>query len=287
MVMRARIFLFLALFALVNVAAAAPLDDAIALYKEKKLTEARAALETITTAEPQNAAACHYLGLTLRSTRNPALQESAISWLGKAAQLEPDNILYLYSYGEASLSFADKNHSLGAANRGRDALEKVVKLDPTNLDAREDLYQFYQEAPWPLGSASKASVHLDEIRKRDPDRATLLIIETTTNTKDYAAAFRLCEDALVRKPDGYLLLLQYGRIAIKSGQNLELALIRLKKCLTLTPPPDESGFEVVRWRMGNVLERMGDIPAARAAYEASLAVDPTFTQASDALQKLK
>jgi hypothetical protein len=39
--------------------------------------------------------------------------------------------------------------------------------------------------------------------------------------------------------------------------------------------------------MGNVLERMGDIAAARAAYTASLAIAPSFTQASDALMKLK
>jgi tetratricopeptide (TPR) repeat protein len=285
--MRAGFFFTLAFVVLANLAAAAPLDDAIALYKARKLPEARAELEKIATADPNNAAACHYLGLALRGTHNPALQQSAVNWLGKAAQLEPDNIPYLYGFGEASLSFAEKNHSLGAANHGREALEKIIKLDPSNLDAREDLYQFYQEAPWPIGSSSKACVHLEEIRKRDPDRATLLVIETTTNTKDYAGAFRLCEDALVRKPDGYLLLLQYGRIAVKSGQNLELALTRLKKCLTLTPPSDESGFEVVHWRMGNILERMGDIAAARAAYTASLAVAPSFTQASDALQKLK
>jgi tetratricopeptide (TPR) repeat protein len=286
MTMRAGILSILAFFVLANLAAAAPLDDAIALYKARKLPEARATLEAITAAEPQNAAACHYLGLTLRSTHNPALQETAISWLGKAAQLEPENIPYLYEYGEASLSFADKHHSLGAANHGRDALEKILKLDPANLDAREDLYQFYQEAPWPIGSISKASAHLDEIRKRDPDRATLLLIETKTNTKNYAEAFALCEGALARKPDGYLLLLQYGRIAVKSGQNLEPALAGLKKCLTLTPPPDEPGLAVVHWRIGNILERMGDKPAARVAYEAALAVDPLFDSARQALEKL-
>jgi tetratricopeptide (TPR) repeat protein len=285
--MRAGIFSTLAFFVLANLVAAAPLDDAIALYKERKLPEARASLETITAAEPQNAAACHYLGLTLIRTHDPALLENAVVWLEKAVQLEPENIAYLFEYGGASLNLAGKKRSLGAANHGRDALEKVLKLDPGHLNAHEALYQFYQQAPWPIGSSSKASVHLEEIQKRDPYRATLLAIVTKTNAKDYPAAFKLCDDGLVQKPDDYILSLQYGRIAILSGQNLDAALAKLKKCLTLTPPPKAPGAAFVQWRIGAILEKTGDLPAARAAYEASFAIDPSFTSASDALQKLR
>lgn len=269
-----------------NLAAATPLDDAIALYKEKRFPEARANLEKLTAAEQQNATACHYLGLTLLDGNDPALQENAIAWLGKAVQLDPDNVTYLFAYGEASLKFARKNRSLGAANRGRDALEKIVRLDPAHLDAREELYQFYQTAPWPIGSSVKASAHLEEIRKRDPDRATFLIIETTTDAKDYAAAFKLCDIALARKPNNYAVLLEYARIALKSGDNLDQALAGLQKCLTLPPPPDEDGPAFVHWRIGNVLEKKGDKAAARAAYEASLRSDPLFAQARSALEKV-
>jgi tetratricopeptide (TPR) repeat protein len=285
--MRAGTFSTLAFLVFANLAAAAPINDAIALYNERKLPEARAALETITAAEPQNAAACHYLGLTLIRTHDPALLENAVAWLEKAVQLEPENVAYLFEYGGNTLNLAGKKRSIGAANRGRDALEKVLKLDPGHLDAHEALYQFYQQAPWPIGSSSKAAAHLEEIQKRDPYRATLLAIVTKTNAKDYPAAFKLCDDGLGQKPDDYILLLQYGRIAILSGQNLDAALIKLRKCLTLTPPPKAPGLAFVHWRMGAVFEKEGDIPAARTAYEASLAVDPLFSQASDALQKLK
>ena len=275
----------LALF-LASTALATPLDDAIALYKEKKIPEARAELEKITAAEPKNAAASHYLGLTLIRTRDPALFEAAVDWLGKAAQLEPDNTTYLFEYGGSSLQLAGKKHSLGAANRGRDALEKVVQLDPAHLSAHEALYQFYQQAPWPIGSSSKANAHLEEIRKRDPDRALLILISTKTNSKDYAEAFKLCDEALAKTPDNYIVLLLYGQAALSSGQNLESALVRLKKCLSLTPPPKAGGPAFVHWRIGSILEKMGDKPAARSAYEASLAEDSNFTQARSALQKL-
>jgi tetratricopeptide (TPR) repeat protein len=266
---------------------ASPLDDAIALYKAKKIPEARAALETITTAEPKNAEACYYLGLTLLRIRDPNLLEIAVSWFKKAVDLQPDNIAYLFEYGGNSLSLAGKTHSIGAANHGRDALEKVVKLDPAHLDAHEALYQFYEQAPWPIGSSSKADAHLEEIRKRDPDRALALLITTKTNAKDYTAAFKLCDEALAKTPDNYIVLTLYGRVAILSGQNLDPALVGLKKCLTLTPPPNAPGLAYVHWRIGNILEKKGDKPAARAAYEASQQADSNFSKASEALERLK
>ena len=271
----------------VGSALSAPLEDAIALYKDKKISEARTALEVITTAEPKNAEACYYLGLTLLRTRDPALLESAVGWFKKAVDLEPDNIAYLFEYGGNSLNLAGKTRSIGTANRGRDALEKVVKLDPAHLSAHEALYQFYEQAPWPIGSSSKANAHLEEIRKRDPNRALNLSITAKTNSKDYAEAFKICDEALSKTPDNYIVLMLYGRVAILSGQNLDPALVGLKKCLNLTPPPNVPSPAFVHWRIGNVLEKKGDKVAARAAYEASLQADPNFSKATEALEKLK
>ncbi len=268
-------------------ALATPLDDAIALYKEKKIPEARAALEAITTADPQNAEACYYLGLTLLHTRDPNLLETAVAWFKKAVDLQPENTSYLFEYGGNSLNLSGKTRSLGAANRGRDALEKLIALDPTHLDAHEALYQFFEQAPWPIGSSSKARAHLEEIRKRDPDRALTILISTKTNSKHYDEAFALCDEALTGTPENYNVFLLYGRAAILSGQNLELALVRLKKCLILTPPPKAPNLAFVQWRIGNVLEKMNDKPAARAAYEAALQIDANFSKASEALEKLK
>src|SRR2546422_709225 len=82
-------------------------------------------------------------------------------------------------------------NSISAALKGRDAMEKAVALDPAYLDAHDGLFQFYQRAPWPIGGTSRAAAHLEEIRKRDPDRATVLEAIAKTNAKDYAAAFKI------------------------------------------------------------------------------------------------
>src|SRR5439155_1976850 len=104
--------------------------------------------------------------------------EQAVKWLERATALEPTNTRYLGDYGGASLELASRTRSYSAATRGRDAMEKAVALDPDYVDAREGLYQFYQQAPWPIGSSSKAAAQLAEIAKRDPDRATVLSVLT-------------------------------------------------------------------------------------------------------------
>ena len=94
---------------------------------------------------------------------------------------------------------------------------------------------------------------------------------------------------LKESPDDYAALYQIGRIAALSGQQLDRGLASLRRCLTLTPPatPNTPGHAAAHWRIGNLLEKKGDQPGARAAYEAALKLDPTFLGAIDALKKLK
>jgi tetratricopeptide (TPR) repeat protein len=277
------------LLAVISLASAAtPLEQARELVKQKRYPEARAALEKIVAAEPANAAACHDLGLVIKLRGDAPALEEALKWLAKAVELEPNNPVYLGDFGGTSLQLANLTHSFSAASRGRDAMEKAIVLKPDHVDARDGLFQFYQRAPWPLGSTAKAAAQLEEIRKYDPERATVLSVIAKANAKDYAAAFQLCEGVLARKPDNYVALYQYGRTASVSGQNLTMGLERLKKCLTLDPPGPASPSHSHVWlRIGNIQEQLHHPGEARAAYQQALKLDPNNKQASDALAKLK
>lgn len=264
------------------------LDAAIALFKSKRFPEARAAFEAITAAEPKNAAACYYLGMTLLRRGDSRALADAVPWLERAAALNPGNADYLADFGGASLRLADRARSLSAATRGRDAMEKSLTINPANLDAREGLYQFYSRAPWPLGSRAKAAVHLEEIRKLDPARATALVVLAKANAKDYAAAFQLCDEILAARPDDYTALYQYGRTADLSGQNLERGLACLQRSLGLKPPGPASPTPSNIWfRIGCIHEKLQHPGDARAAYESALKLDSGNRQAADALAKLK
>ena len=177
-----------------------PLAAAIALYSDHQYPAARVALEKIAAAEPTNAAACYYLGETLLRRGDTQALDDAVPWLEKAAQLAPTNATYLSDFGGASMELAGKNTSLSAATKGRDAMEQAIKLNPDDLESRAGLMQFYERAPWPIGSSAKAAAQLEEIRQRDPDRATVLSVAGKTASKDYTGAFKLCDDVLAVNP---------------------------------------------------------------------------------------
>lgn len=269
-------------------ASAAPLDDAVALYNAKKYPDARAALEKIAASDPANAAASYYLGQTLEHRGDNKALDDALPWLEKAAKLEPKNTEYLLGYGEVCLLLASNHTSVTLATKGRDTLETVVTLDPNNLDAREALLQYYDRAPWPLGSSSKAAAQLEEIRRRDPDRGTVLGAILKVNAKDYTGAFKICDDALAKNPADYVALYHYGRTASFSGQNIERGMQCLKKCLTLTPPgPAVPPHWSVWYRLGTLEEKLHHPAEARADYEEAFKLEPNSKQVNDALAKLK
>jgi tetratricopeptide (TPR) repeat protein len=163
-----RLFLLLALAGVLRAGPA--LDRAVQLYSARQYPEAQAALERIVAAEPQDAAACYYLGMTLRHQGDDRARDAAVTWLEKAAALAPANATYLGDYGGTCLELADLHHSFTYATRGRNAMERAIALDPNNLNARQGLMQFYARAPWPLGSSAQARTQADEILRRDPAR---------------------------------------------------------------------------------------------------------------------
>jgi tetratricopeptide (TPR) repeat protein len=144
------------------------LEAALQLYHAKHYPEAQAALEAIVRDQPQNAEACHALGMTLRHHHDPQALDDAVPWLERAATLAPDNAVFQADYGGTCLELADKHRSLSFATRGCKAMEKAVRLNPNDLDARDGLMEFYARAPWPLGSKSRARHEAEEIARRDP-----------------------------------------------------------------------------------------------------------------------
>jgi tetratricopeptide (TPR) repeat protein len=266
----------------------ADLKSAVALFESRQYPDARVALEKIVAAEPNNATACHYLGRVLIARNDQTAFAEGLKWLARAAELDPGNAIFLGIYGGASLQHAGRTSSFSAATKGRDAMEKAIAIDPGYLDAREGLFQFYLRAPWPLGSAAKAAAQLEGIRQHDPDRATALEISSKAAAKDYPAAFRLCDAALEKNPDNYIVLYQCGRTAAISGSELERGLTCLQRCLGLEPPTPASPTHTHVWhRIGTIQEKLGRVDDARAAYQAALRLDQGNRPASDALARLK
>jgi Flp pilus assembly protein TadD len=54
----------------------------------------------------------------------------------------------------------------------------------------------------------------------------------------------------------------------------------------MTPPENQPPLAAAHWRIGCILEKKGDKPGARVAYETSLKLDPKFPPAIESLKKL-
>lgn len=264
------------------------LRAAIELFSARRYPEARDALEKILAAAPNDAAAHHYLGRALAARGDNAAFELALKSLARAVELEPNNARYLGIYGGTSLQYAGRTNSVSAATRGRDAMEKALTLDPDYLAAREGLYQFYHRAPWPIGSSAKAAAQLKEIRRLNPDLAIALEVPNRATARDFAGAFKLCEDVLARDAANYTALYHLGRTASISGQQLERGLACLQQCLTQPPPSPASPSHSNVWqRIGSVQEQLKHPAEARQAYTTALQLDASNRQAAEALARLK
>ena len=264
-----------------------PLESAIALFQAKKYPEAEAAFRTLSDEDPQNASAHFHLGV-LADKRGE--NSEAIQHLERAVQLAPDNSEYHTelggAYGDAAKS-AGLLASLTWARKCVASLVRAVELNPENLVARNGLITFYREAP-PIagGGIEKAYVQAHEIRQRDLSMGSAILGQLYISERKYPEAFEVYEDVLQQKPDDYQALYLIGRTAAETGTNLDRGEQALRRCLELPPGPGEQGRAAVQWRLGQLAEKRGDIPAARAAYEAALQSHPGFQQAADSLAKL-
>lgn len=261
---------------------------AVGLYQQHRPLEAQQAFEALAQKDPENADIQFYLG-RLALQRND--HEKAVLHLEKAAALSPDDARIHTRLGDAYGLAARKAGMLarlGLAGKCRAAYEKAVALDPQSIDARFGLLGFYQQAPGFVGGGlDKAHAQAQEIKKLNPSRGRMAVAGLYVVEKKYDLAFAEFESALKQDPDDYAALFQLGRLAAITGENPDRGLAVLRLCLARTPPEGQPSHAAAHWRIGVILEKKGDQPGARAAYEAALKIDPKFPQAIESLQKLQ
>lgn len=279
-----RTLLLLALSALPAFAADQALRDEVAgLFKQRQWAEAQALLEKVTAAEPGNAEAWFSLGQTFLDRSD---HEKAVPALEKATQLDPAKSEYYLQLGHAygiSAQKAGLFAKLGFAKKCKAAYDKAVELDPANINARWSLMEYCKQAPGIIGGGmDQAYVQAEAIKQLDARRGRGAFASLYLADKKYAEAFALYDNVLQEKPDDGDALANIGRIAAESGVQLDRGLSALRTVLI-----QEGGKNArTHLRIGNILEKQGDKPGAKAAYEAAVAADPKFTRALEALRRL-
>lgn len=270
------------------VAAEAPLSDEIKTQiTGRHWAAAQPLLEQAVAENPEHAEAHYLLGLSLL---NQNKGDAAVPSLEKATALAPANSEYQRALGDAygvSAQKAGLFSKLGLARKCKAAYDKAVELAPTSIPARVSVMRFCMQAPSIVGGGmDKAYAQAEEIRKIDATQGRAAYATLYLAEKKYPEALDTMEEVLKETPDNYEVLYQFGRLAAISGERLDRGLATLRQCLTLTPPRGQPPHAAAHWRIGNILEKKGDKAGAKAAYEASLASDPKFKEAAEALKKL-
>jgi len=276
--------------ALFGAAPAADISSARSLFDAKKLAEAQTAFEQLAAAHPKHPEVNFYLGeLALRRQE----LEKATAYFERAAAAAPTVSRYQRRLGDAwgsQAAAASIFRQPGLAKKCLAAYERAVVLDPKDIDARLSVFEYYRRAPSLFGGGfEKASATAKAIKDLDAPRGRVAFATLYVGEKDYAKAFAEFDDVLKTNPDDYTALYQIGRLAALTGQFIDRGVTSLRRCLELSPPttPNTPGHAAAQWRLGHLLEHKKDLPGARAAYEASLKLDPTFTAAAGSLKKLK
>jgi cytochrome c-type biogenesis protein CcmH/NrfG len=257
--------------ALVACAGAADLDQALKLYH---LTDYEQSLAVLQAIPQKDAAVYELLG---RDYYMMGDFKKATDSLEQAEAAEPRNSQYAVWLARAYGRRAETSNpfsAIGQASKARQYFEKAVELDPRNIEALNDLLEYYLEAPGFMGGGfEKAKAIAVRIGEVDPAEGHYAQATLAEKRKEMASAEDQLRHAIELAPhqvgrfiDLARLLAKQGRyqesdqsfaraeqlapnspklmyekadVYIKSGRNLEVAKDLLKRYLSATITPDD------------------------------------------------
>ena len=320
-----RVGIVIALVVLAGVATGQTADLArgTALYEAGDVAAAQAVFAAIAKSDPGNAEPVYRLGLTQMELGQ---LDAAIESFERALATDDGQSRYHQGLGEALGSKAGEVgvlKQMAMAGRIRDAFERAVELDEDNVEARFGLITFYLAAPGIAGgSDTKALQQAEAIRARNPaagHRALAMVYVRQERHDEAEAAYRAALAAEPRERDTYLGLgiylterqryaeaievydawlvhhpgdmdinYQVGRTASISGEFLDRGRAAMEAYATgHKPRPGDPSLAWANYRLGLILQHMGEPDAARVVLQKAIDLDPKHKQAIKALRALR
>lgn len=151
--------------------------------------------------------------------------ERAMSLFEQAIKAQPEAARYHHWFGKAAGRRAERViffRAMGLAKKVREAFERAVELDPTNIPALADLLEFYLQAPGIVGGgedkARGIAARLARLSPAEGHRAQALIL---AKRKDYAGAEKEFRRALELEPNKLGRLLELASFLDERGRHGE------------------------------------------------------------------
>jgi tetratricopeptide (TPR) repeat protein len=260
---------------------------AIALYDAGNYSSAQKLFEQIVVNRPDDPEVNFRLGRLALWFDDEA---GGRACLEKAVRAAPNDARIQDALGDAYGLTAQKAMifaKYGWARKCQAAYARAVELEPQNPDYHWSLLRYFMQAPRIVGGGmNKAYAEAGEIRKLDAESGRIAFATLFLAEKKYDQAFHEFDEVLRGAPDDFMTLYQVGRFAALSGRQLDRGLAALRRCLQL-PLPAHAGapkYGNVHFRLGNILEKEGDLEGAKAEYAAARKADPDLRPDKDALK---
>ena len=219
-------------FACLAWAAGPDLDRANKLYN---ITEFQQSLEVLHALGNKDAAVYDLMG---RDYYGLGEFRKATEALEKAVALQPGNSGFFLWLGRAYGRRAETSSMItapGLANKARQFFEKAVQLNPANLEAQSDLFEYYLQAPGFLGGGfDKASATATQMARISPAEGQWAQARLAENRKDYSKAEAHLKRALELAPLQIGAFIDLARLFTRQGRYPE-ADLSLAKAEQIAP----------------------------------------------------
>jgi tetratricopeptide (TPR) repeat protein len=277
------------LLSLVSLAAAADPQ-----YQEARkyygLTQFERSLSVLQAIPNKDAAVWALIG---RNYYSQVEYKKATEALERAVAADPGNAEYTLWLGRAWGRRAETSNPLSApghANKARQYFEKAAQLNPGYLEALNDLFEYYIEAPGFLGGGlDRATATAARISRLDPAEGHFAMARIAEKRKQYGSAesqlrsaieaapqqvgrfidlakflakqgrFQEADQSLAKAdkiaPDKPRVMYEKASLYVKYGRNLDIAKDLLKRYMnsSLTPddPPRSDAAKLLRQAQGS------------------------------------
>jgi tetratricopeptide (TPR) repeat protein len=277
---------FLLVIGAASVGAADPeLAKANKLYQ---LTEFDQSLKVLHEITVKDAAVYELIG---QNYYGKADYKKATEALEKALALDPGSSEINLWLGRAFGRRAETSNPLSApghASRARQYFERSAQLNPNNLDAQSDLFEYYLEAPGFLGGGlDKAAATASQMARINPGEGYWAQAKLAEKRKQYASAEEHLRQAIEATPQQVGRLLDLARLLTKQGRYSE-ADQNLAKAVQIAPDSPK----VIFGRAEIYVKSKRNLPVARDLLKRYLNLDltpedPPRSQAEKLLQQVE
>jgi tetratricopeptide (TPR) repeat protein len=141
---------------------------------------------------------------------------------GKAVAAEPGNSEFNLWLGRAYGRRAETSSLFtapGHASKARQYFEKAAQLNPRNLEAQSDLFEYYLEAPGFLGGGfEKAAATAEQIARINPAEGHWAQARLDEQRKEFSSAEEQLRRAIELTPHQVGRLIDLARLLAKQGR---------------------------------------------------------------------